>query len=210
MNAADYNAKQLKAGRLNWGHISQAVKLYQMAKGLAPDGKAGPATIESMRRPEFLGEGNAEARVKRARSAVGHGTKYKLGAGGWHPEDIRPTRDGKCDCSGFISFVIGLKRRQEFGRHKWISTSDIWRDATGEQWLFMQIEEPVAGCLVVYPDSGTKQGHVGIITEVDGDAITGIDCSSSQSKKGDAITERNLRFFTRKASTIYCIPRRRA
>ncbi len=209
MNAVDYNERQYKAGRLNWDHISQMVKIYQMAKGLSPDGKAGPSTIESLRRPNFLGESSAKARIERARSAIGLRTKYKLGSGGWHPEDIRPSRDGKCDCSGFISFVIGLKRRQSFGRHKWISTSDIWRDAMDEEWLFMKIDEPVSGCLVVYPDSNSNQGHVAIVTETENNSLVGIDCSSSQSRKGDAISERNLGYFLKRENTIFCIPRRR-
>ena len=200
-----YNQRQMDTGQLTVQHISHLVRAYQLTSGLSVDGMAGPKTLRSMPIGGFLGAGNAANRFKRARSAVGQHTVYQLGKGGYRPEDMHPGKH--CDCSGFISWVIGLSRKHIFGRHQWISTSDIHADATEHQHLFKKIPAPEPGCLVVYPDKGGRQGHVAIVTGKKGTELWGVDCASSSSRvTGDAILERSLEFFRRRSDMIFCIP----
>lgn len=138
----------------------------------------------------------------RARSAVGRGIRYKLGEGGFRPLDALPTRTGLCDCSGFAAWVLGIDRWQ--GRHRkpwssripWIETTAIVRDATGPQLLFVQLPEPVPGCLVVYGDRLGRQGHVGIVDNVR--SATDFDVVDCASRRGDAIQRRDASLFLRR------------
>lgn len=200
-----YNQRQMDAGTLTVRHITHLVRSYQLTAGLSVDGKCGPDTLKSMPVGGFMGASNAGNRYKRARSAIGHNTIYKLGKGGFHPEKLHP---GKyCDCSGFVSWVIGLSRKHQFGKHNWISTSDIHDDATGHQHLFKKLPAPEPGCIVVYPDRDGRQGHCGIVTEKRGLELWGVDCASSSSRNaGDAIAERSLDFFRRRQDMIFCVP----
>ena len=54
--------------------------------------------------------------LTRARSAIGHGITYHLGHGGLHPADALPSRDGQCDCSGFVAWVLGRSRNPATAR----------------------------------------------------------------------------------------------
>lgn len=152
-----------------------------------------------------------QGRCIRARSAIGRGTRYKLSKGGFHPFDALPTKDGHCDCSGFVAWAIGMDRWQ--GRHTkpwsaqipWIETTAIVQDAKGKQRLFKQIERPVPGCIVVYGDRIGRQGHVGLVDSVrsatDFDVI---HCSVGNDRSGDAIQRTNGRLFV-KAKAIFCV-----
>lgn len=121
--------------------------------------------------------------VRRALSAVGHGT-YRLGKGGRRPHDPAPfDAGGFCDCSGFASWCLGVDRYQPTGIDGgWISTDSIVRDARGvrpsgspmlgPRRMFREVEinEALPGDLVVYPGSfvaGRRVGigHVGVIVE---------------------------------------------
>lgn len=134
--------------------------------------------------------------VTRALSAMGRGTQYRLGRGGSNPEAKHP--GDSCDCSGFIAWALGLKRKQ--ASIGWVETSRICKDATGARKMFTEVKgPPQPGDLLVYPDRVTqltlngmpgrakprvRQGHVGIWT--DGPGV--IHCSSSNYRKtGDAI-----------------------
>lgn len=153
-----------------------------------------------------------QAHIDRARRAVANcgNITYKMGQGGTEPADPCPSRNGKCDCTGFISWVLGIDRFQ--GDKKkwfskflpWVETTAIYKDATGPQRVFVKIPEPVEGCMVVFPDKwmGLSSGHIGLVTRIvktDGKLyLTGIDCSSGSSKKyGKAIMERDFALFTR-------------
>lgn len=146
--------------------------------------------------------------LARAKSALDKQIRYSLGCGGWHPGDalparkvwrrprgrLVPTRALWCDCSGFVSWVIGLKRNTTIVKGLWgVSTVSIHRDATGPGKYFRQLAEgepAEPGDLIVYPDrydavaKKTRQGHVAIIVDVEARRV--IDCASSV----DGVSER--------------------
>ena len=148
-------------------------------------------------------------RERRAMAAInGPRGYYGLGAGGrdpsaplpWGPYQARPGEDpvrtrqrrslnaAWCDCSGAVSWVLGVPRRiagyaRGFG---WVSTDGLIKDADDpavELVAWVQPGEPVTpwGCLVVYGGEDTdgdgdrdRIGHVGIVVAVpDGWAYTG-------------------------------------
>lgn len=76
--------------------------------------------------------------VSRALQWVGKGI-YGLGKGGLKPGRIGPLdKDGKCDCSGFVTWAWGIPR---YDGENWHNTSFIYADAKGKQ-KFYQIVEP--------------------------------------------------------------------
>ena len=200
MSASDYNQKRIDSGDLLIEDITSLVRAFQRVTGLKEDGKCGPRTTTAVRATRVTNP------VDRARFACGKGIRYGLGKGGYNPGDPLPTKTGECDCSGFVSWCLGTSRHRKYGSHSWISTSDIYKDATGDQVLFEKIEEPEPGCLVVYPDSKvgrrTRQGHVALVTEVN--PLRGVDCSMSSDKRyKDAIREREIEFFLSK-KYVFC------
>lgn len=198
-----------------------AVRAFQASRGLEVDGLAGPDTMAAL---EGLDDAAAcssspelpavlSARVARARSAIGKGIRYKLGRGGFAPNNALPGRAGDpalddhagCDCSGFAAWIAGLSRGPRQVAPAWIETSAIVADATGARRTFRQVAAPIPGAFVVYPDHAGDQGHIGLLTSTAGGVLRGVDCSSSRSKAtGQAITERGLEFF-RKAGAIYVL-----
>lgn len=188
----------------------RAVARFQREHGLKPDGIAGPKTLaalglgELQRRPVPIGDRVARARAVLARKLP---IEYGMGRGGFDPEDESPHQvvhakgpDGKVkttlelDCSGWAAWAIGLPRQHRYGEYSWIETTRIHGDATGPQVLFRQLAKPVPGCLVVYPDPhGGGQGHVGLVTEVQGAKVRGIDCSSSR----NGLSERDFAGFAK-------------
>jgi hypothetical protein len=136
--------------------------------------------------------------VARARAAIGKGIAYKLGQGGRDPARDLPATEGACDCSGFVAWVLGTSRRQA-DTIGWIETTRMWKDARGANLLFEELEAPEVGCVVVYPDIGKKQGHCGIVSQVE--PLRVIDCSSGNYRRtGDAIQERDGTFFLKKGT----------
>jgi hypothetical protein len=151
--------------------------------------------------------------LDRARAAIGRPTIYALGRGGRDPLAQHPADENRrCDCSGFVAWVLGTPRRvpDTIG---WIETSRIVRDATVEGKLFHRLASPVAGDLVGYGDytdeaTGLRrQGHVGILSVVSADVagaaswwddLRVIHCSVTNSRRGDAIAETNARAFRRR------------
>jgi hypothetical protein len=154
-------------------------------------------------------------------ATLGKNIAYKLGKGGFHPGDSLPSRDGQCDCSGFVAWCLGLNRSPKPTRKWWIETSAMFNNATdrdGKANVFVKIDKPVVGCVVVYGDKNGHQGHTGVITYVDFDAngnistLHGVDCSSGGSRKlGKAINLRNnqtilgdMKFFVSNGA-IFCV-----
>lgn len=128
-----------------------------------------------------------QQRVGRAKAATAFACTYKLGKGGFDPQAATP--GANCDCSGFVSWVIGISRWQEdkkkpwSKRIPWIETTAITEDARGAQMLFKVISEPVPGCIVVYGDRKVlgirRQGHVGIVVGDTADPVC-VDCSTGR------------------------------
>lgn len=111
--------------------------------------------------------------VARARSAIGKGVVYSLGAGGGDP--TRPLGH-ESDCSGFADWVLGISRDSTG-----LNTDALVRDGLAPGGLFDKVTEALPGDLIVYgAGNGHNYGHVGVITEVDaGKPTRVVHCSSS-------------------------------
>ncbi len=142
--------------------------------------------------------------IQRARSAINRGIRYDLGGGGINPALQLPTNDNKCDCSGFVCWVLGLSRKtnipfyQKFGG--WIYTDSMTADINSPAGIFEKINVPEEGCIVVYPSPQKgKVGHTGIVSQVvNGKMTKVIHCSSgNDGKYGDAIQETSPAVFNR-------------
>lgn len=154
-----------------------------------------PTKIPTITREEIL---------TRARSCVGRG-EYKLGRGGFDPNDAHPWPTGPkeySDCSGFISWVIAEDRENHAIDGGWIETTNIVSDATGPHAMFALVSGgAIPGDLVVYGDHINRigahqvfkvQGHVGVITAVDASGRPNkvVHCSNGNFKSLDhAIAE---------------------
>ena len=102
--------------------------------------------------------------LTRARSQIGLGIRYKLGGGA-----IRASRHtcadgaGACDCSAFACWALGIDKQGSYpflvpaGQpvepgNQWYGTDNIWNDSVHiALGVFSKIEEPVPGCLVLFP-----------------------------------------------------------
>ncbi len=146
------------------------------------------------------------AYIARARTAltVKTGIHYDMhgSQGGIHPDDPSPTRDGRCDCSGFYCWIAGISKKQ--GHNVWLGTDKISSDAKGDHNWFTAIDEPVAGCGVVF----AGDGHVALVTEVHrgkSGKVSGvkiIDCSHSH----DGIFEHDGSYFLKKPNRVFFLP----
>jgi hypothetical protein len=140
-----------------------------------------------------------EELLARARSAIGHKVKYRLGAGGIDPTSPTPASiDNACDCSGFVCWCLGISRKTDHPLYVrfnggWINTDAIVYDAYHPTGLFFPLEQPRVGCLWVFPSRRPKRpyGHVGIVSAMSKGKVTKvIHCSSSNFRRyGDAILE---------------------
>jgi len=184
-------------------HRELFIREFQEKYSLSTDGWPGNKTYYSLWSAGYRPSTKATI-ISAAQSWTNIGTTYKLGAGGYEWLPDFPSIE--LDCSGFIASVLGRSRKPQLDFPYWLSTDSIWNDCAGKQKLFKQIDKPIPGCIVVYPDYNGRQGHVAIVSEVENDTIKGIDCSSSSSKQGDAITERNLSFFLSKSNVRFCLP----
>lgn len=155
-----------------------------------------------------------EYAVGRARSAAGHGCLYGLGCGGMHPENGFPwNMDMHCDCSGFVSWALGVSRlvgpkHPLYGVFPgaWLETSAIHADASAASpgaFLSIPWEQARPSDLIVYPDykeaQQRHQGHVGMVATVD-DAgpLSIVHCSMGNwHEHGDAIVETPVAPFWR-------------
>lgn len=145
---------------------------------------------------------NVTSLIDRARSAVGKGIRYKLGSGGMNPNAPLPTGDNKCDCSGFVCWVLGLSRQTTIPFYKkyggWIFTDSMVDDVNSPSGIFDKLLLPEPGCIVLY-GAGTAIGHVGLVSEVsNGTMKKVIHCSSGNDKKfSDAVQETPPTVFMR-------------
>jgi hypothetical protein len=156
--------------------------------------------------------------LARASSAIGQGAVYELGAGGMFPEHSLPMNvQGRCDCSGFVCWALGISRKTEHPLYRvfnggWINTDAIVHDARQEVGFFSRLQSAVPGGLLVFPagkivapGKAPKKyiGHVGIVHDVAGGVVNIIHCSSSNyTKTGDAIRLTDDRAFRNNANTI--------
>ncbi len=141
----------------------------------------------------------AEQVIQRARSAIGHGCAYKLGMGGYNPSAVWPWNSrGECDCTGFLAWCLGLSRQTDNPWYEkmnggWLESTAIVRDCATPYGFFdlVRWEQAAIGDVLAYPDRGTKQGHVGIVSAVDATGPTqAIHCSSGNWRtREDAIQE---------------------
>jgi len=165
-------------------------------------GEATPDPIPPEPGLALLDAAKVEGLLSRARSALGLGIAYGLGRGGTDPTRSRPDHNGLCDCSGFMAWVVGLSRRKnENPLGRWFETTNVYNDAKmpSRGKLFTPLERPQIGSIAVYPDRATRQGHMGLVTQVDG-GLVGIDCSSSV-----GISERSFTFFLNNPKTIFVV-----
>lgn len=161
--------------------------------------------------------------LKRARSQVGLGIRYKLGSGAMTaaPHTCEGA-DGSCDCSSFVCWALGIDKHGSYpylvegGKpiapgDQWYSTDNIVNDAVHiSVGLFQKIKAPVVGTVIVFPTrwKGGKPsppGHVGIVTAVGAaDAFSIVHCSAGNYKKAqDAIQETDDAAFRNAPGLIY-------
>jgi hypothetical protein len=117
---------------------------------------------------------NTAEAVRRARSALKRKTIYHLGSGGADPAAAHPAEQGRCDCSGYACWCLGIARERSrnvdsriasFPR-AWINTDAIADDAKSTRTVFERVTDAQAGDLIVYGKMpGEDYGHVGVVTE---------------------------------------------
>lgn len=73
---------------------------------------------------ESLQQADRERTLARAKSALGHGTRYVLGKGGRTPVD---PMERESDCSGFVAWAIGIPRELPPGSGRWLQTTTYWK-----------------------------------------------------------------------------------
>lgn len=132
--------------------------------------------------------------VARARSALGKGVVYVLGAGGGDPH--QPLAH-ESDCSGFADWVLGISRDSTG-----LNTDALVQDGHTPGGLFDEVTmaEALPGDLLVYgAGKGHSYGHVGVITEVSaGQATKVVHCHS-----GDpAVVETGPEVFTSRGGIV--------
>ena len=133
--------------------------------------------------------------VERAKLALKQGSSYKLGTGGYSPASANRV-PVQCDCSGFISWVIELKR--EPARGWWIETTNMVRDARGDRRFFTEVDVVQPGVIAAYPDAAGRQGHTVILV----DGWKGIDCSYSRG----GVVERDESWIKQKPGFALMVP----
>lgn len=162
------------------------------------------------RLPRSLGVLRAGEVVDRARSAVGHGTKYVLGAGGRNPRAQRPGTE--CDCSGFVAWALGVDRYLPNGLiphlpgGDWFETSAVYLDARSPLGYVVEVPwaAAAAGDVVVWPDRNGSQGHIGVVTQVStsGPQLVAHCSSGNWRTTADAIRETSSVLFLRNGAIV--------
>lgn len=137
---------------------------------------------------------------------------YELGAGGMHPDVPVPWNlNHKCDCSGFVSWCLGVSRFSKHPFYKqfnggWINTDAIAADMKNPAGIFYQIKNPVEGAIMVFPSNkplGINFGHVGIVTAVREKEILVTHCHAGNTGlNGSAISTTTSKIFTRPGLVI--------
>lgn len=128
---------------------------------------------------------NVDTVLTRAYSALGKKTIYKspgampsLVASTW------PESKVKIDCSGFVAWCLRFRRRLDHPLYNrvnggWFETTGIHADGMASTGFFTKLADPLPGALLVYPDyvgrdNNHHNGHIGIVTEVNGPGIKGV------------------------------------
>lgn len=145
---------------------------------------------------------------------IGKGCHYGLGKGGMFPERAYPWDDEHLlDCSGFVSWVLERSRKNSSPRYLdfnggWFETTAMFKDATEWNDYFAEVASRDArpGDLLLYGDrsltdakgnSVKRQGHVGIVSEVDDGPLKVVHCSRGNERKfGDAIAETGIQWWS--------------
>lgn len=134
--------------------------------------------------------------LARAQSAKGRATKYVHSS---EPPSERLAawpRGHSADCSGFVGWCFGLPRKPaQIGADTKLGTDQIYKDATGDRRLFTQVQAPLVGDVILYPNykitpgAEESSGHVALITAVRADgSYETIECASTPfDKTKDAI-----------------------
>lgn len=148
--------------------------------------------------------------LERGRGAAiaGIPIEYKLGAGGMHPGS--PIPGASCDCSGFVSWCLGVSRQTDHPLYQringgWINTDAMVADIGDAAGLFRSCE-PEPGAVVVYPGPPARAvGHCGIVVATeDGRATQVLHCSSGNWRQhGHAIRITGPGVFDRQADAVY-------
>lgn len=143
-----------------------------------------------------------DAVLARAHAAVSQGTRYKLGKGGMNPGSPSPASDGECDCSGFVSWCLGMSRHTtdrfyvDFNGG-WVETTAVWTDIGRSTGIFDSTTKK-PGAVIVYPDANGHEGHIGILL----DAEHVVHCSMGNDRQfGNAIQVTPLTVFNNNPNT---------
>jgi len=155
--------------------------------------------------------------LARARSAIGNGVVYVLGAGGRTPGSTSPAARitseagvaAGCDCSGFVAWCLGVDRYlptwlPHYLGGEWFETTAVFRDAKSPYGFVSEVPWAAAlpGDVIVYGDHRdaagvTHEGHIGLVSEVtENGPVSVIHCSLGNfHKTGDAIQETDPSVF---------------
>ncbi len=113
--------------------------------------------------------------LKRALSVQRAAIGYELGAGGREPRLAHPGGRSKkghpglwCDCSGFVSWCMGLDRYQ---KPAWLNTDSLILDAKRHHRWVREVLDVQEGDLVIWPSTfkdgvRVRIGHTGIVSKV--------------------------------------------
>ena len=121
---------------------------------------------------DLLSTAGKEQTLQRAQSVLGLKTVYKLGKGGFDPSKPMTV---SCDCSGFVAWAIGIPRELPPASDKWLDTDAYYaggKPVKSGLFTAIPIIDAEPGDLLVYPDKGGHEGHIGIVTQVDLSAPT--------------------------------------
>lgn len=158
---------------------------------------------------DLLKDASIERSLQRAHTGLEETTTYVLGQGGFDPTKMLTK---KCDCSGFIAWAIGIPREFPPGSNRWLDTDAYWSGGgvAAKAAGFPLLQNVAAadaepGDLIVYPDQGGKQGHIGIISGMDNHGeLKVIHCSKGNFKKfGDATRETDSAVWKIQAKTRF-------
>jgi Putative peptidoglycan binding domain/CHAP domain len=156
---------------------------------------------------DLLKTANIQQSLARARNGLEETIIYSLGSGGLDP--TKPLSH-KCDCSGFIAWAIGIPREFPPGSQRWLDTDAYWNGggAAAKAAGFPLLQQVAAaaaqpGDLIVYPDQGGHQGHIGIISDINENGqLRVIHCSKGNfTHFGDATRETDSHVWDIQAKT---------
>lgn len=152
--------------------------------------------------------------VSRALSGVGSKTAYELenkrnpslSAEQW------PASGMRTDCSSFVAWCLRMSSKVAHPLYVkknggWFETSAVYEDGLQQTGYFSKVELAQPGSLLVYGDSKSGHGHIGIVTEAKGKGVKGaskvVHCSSGNfNKTGKAIQLTDAAAWLKRSDTI--------